>query len=106
MKRRQGRTQVPCKRSTPTEPKFRRVVCNDQRCQAGVSKGRRAWNDWRARAMGSGRSPLKACARNLTKRIDGVLAQCRWKLNTLVLEGMNNKVKVLKRMAYGFRDDD
>jgi len=67
---------------------------------------RRAWNDWLARAMESGIAPLKAFARNLTKRIDGVLAQCRWKLNTSVLEGMNNKVKVLKRMAYGFRDDD
>ena len=67
---------------------------------------RRAWNDWLARAMESGIGPLKAFARNLAKRIDGVLAQCRWKLNTSVLEGMNNKVKVLKRMAYGFRDDD
>ncbi|MCM8535018.1 MAG: transposase, partial [Lentisphaeraceae bacterium] len=25
-------------------------------------------------------------------------------LNTSVLEGMNNKIKVIKRMAYGYRD--
>ncbi len=67
---------------------------------------RRAWEDWLGRAMESGIAPLKAFARNLSKRIDGILAQCQWKLNTSVLEGMNNKVKVLKRMAYGFRDDD
>jgi len=67
---------------------------------------RRAWNGWLARAMESGIGPLKVFARNLAKRIDGILAQCRWKLNTSVLEGINNKVKVLKRMAYGFRDDD
>ncbi|MEQ3681317.1 transposase, partial [Alcanivorax sp.] len=25
---------------------------------------------------------------------------------TSVLEGMNNRIKVIKRMAYGFRDND
>ncbi len=67
---------------------------------------RRAWEDWLARALESGLTPLKTFARNLTKRIDGILAQCRWNLNTSVLEGINNKAKVIKRMAYGFRDDD
>ena len=67
---------------------------------------RRAWEDWLARAVESGLTPLKTFARNLTKRIDGILAQCRWKLNTSILEGINNKAKVIKRMAYGFRDDD
>ncbi|WP_261423103.1 transposase, partial [Serratia quinivorans] len=28
------------------------------------------------------------------------------RLNTSVLEGMNNKIKVIKRMAYGYRDND
>lgn len=66
----------------------------------------RAWEDWLARAQESRLTPLKAFARNLAKRIDGILAQCRWKLNTSILEGINNKAKVIKRMAYGFRDDD
>ena len=66
---------------------------------------RRAWNDWLARAQESGITALKTFARNLAKRIDGVLAHCRWDLNTSVLEGMNNKIKVIKRMAYGYRDD-
>ncbi|WP_242435400.1 transposase, partial [Acinetobacter baumannii] len=28
------------------------------------------------------------------------------RLNTSVLEGMNNRIKVIKRMAYGYRDTD
>jgi transposase len=67
---------------------------------------RRAWNDWLERAMESGIPALRTFARNLAKRIGGILAHCRWDLNTSVLEGMNNKIKVLKRMAYGYRDDD
>ncbi len=34
------------------------------------------------------------------------VAHCHWKLNTSVVEGVNNKIKVLKRIAYGYRDED
>ena len=44
-------------------------------------------------------------AKNLARRIDEVLSHCRWKLNTSVLKGINNKIKVLKRIAYGYRDE-
>ena len=37
---------------------------------------------------------------------DGILAHCRFPLGTNLIEGINNKIKVIKRMAYGFRDDD
>ena len=50
--------------------------------------------------------PLRKFARNLKERIRGVLAHCLWPLHTSLLEGINNKIKVIKRMAYGFRDDD
>ncbi|NMC48467.1 MAG: transposase [Desulfovibrio sp.] len=33
------------------------------------------------------------------------MAHCRHRLHTSLLEGINNKIKVIKRMAYGFRDD-
>ncbi len=36
----------------------------------------------------------------------GILAHANWPLHTSLLEGINNKIKVIKRMAYGFRDDD
>ena len=45
--------------------------------------------------------------RSLRRRLahDG-LAHARWPLHTSLLEGINNKIKVIKRMAYGFRDDE
>lgn len=66
---------------------------------------RRFWRQWYRRAMCSRIEPLKLFARRLKKRIDGVLAHCRWPLHTSLLEGINNKIKVIKRMAYGFRDN-
>ncbi len=66
---------------------------------------RRAWEDWVARAMESGIKPLVHFAERMAVYLPGILAHCRWNLNTSVLEGINNKIKVLKRMAYGYRDD-
>jgi transposase len=67
---------------------------------------RRFWEDWYKRAIRSRIGPLKDFARRLKERIGGVLAHCRHQLHTSLLEGINNKIKVIKRMAYGFRDDD
>lgn len=55
--------------------------------------------------MASGIPALIAFAKNLATRIDGVISHCRYPLHTGLLEGINNKIKGLKRMAYGFRDD-
>lgn len=60
---------------------------------------------WYQRAIRSRIAPLKAFARHLKARVTGILAHCRYPLHTSLLEGMNNKIKVLKRMAYGYRDD-
>ena len=65
----------------------------------------RFWEQWRRRAIRSRIEPLKKFARNLNERIAGVIAHCHWPLHTSLLEGINNKIKVIKRMAYGFRDD-
>lgn len=64
------------------------------------------WNNWYSRAIRSRIEPLKRFARNLKPYLPGILAHCHYPLHTSVLEGINNKIKVLKRMAYGFRDDD
>jgi hypothetical protein len=48
---------------------------------------------------------LKAFARRLKPYLPGILAHCRWPLGTNLIEGINNRIKVIKRMAYGFRDD-
>ena len=67
---------------------------------------RRFWEQWYSRAMHSRIEPLKKFARRLKEYLPGILAHCRWPLHTSLLEGINNKIKVIKRMAYGFRDDD
>ena len=71
-----------------------------------VTYARRFWEGWYQRAIRSRIEPLKAFARNLKCHIDGVLAHCTYPLHTSLIEGINNKIKVIKRMAYGFRDDD
>jgi len=70
---------------------------------AGYAK--RFWDQWYHRAMRSRIPALKKFARNLKPLIDGILAHCRYPLGTNLIEGINNKIKVIKRMAYGFRDD-
>jgi transposase len=67
---------------------------------------RRFWEGWFTRALRSRIEPLKRFAVKLNERIHGILAHCRHPLNTSILEGINNKIKVIKRMAYGFRDDE
>ena len=69
-------------------------------------QARTAWQAWLTRAVESGIKPIVAFARRLEPYIHGILAHCRWPLHTSLLEGINNKIKVIKRMAYGFRDDD
>lgn len=66
---------------------------------------RQFWRAWRRRAMSSGIEPLKKFTRNLSRYVDGILAHCRWPLGTNMIEGINNTIKVIKRTAYGFRDD-
>lgn len=65
----------------------------------------RFWQQWYHRAIRSRIDPLKAFARKLKEYLPGILSHCRFPLHTSVLEGINNKIKVIKRMAYGFRDD-
>jgi transposase len=65
----------------------------------------RAWKQWYGWAVHSRIPALVTCARNLKAKLPGILAHCRYPLNTGLLEGINNKIKVLKRMAYGFRND-
>jgi len=65
----------------------------------------RFWQQWYRRAIHSRIAPLKAFARRLKPYVPGILAHCRWPLGTNLIEGINNRIKVIKRMAYGFRDD-
>jgi len=66
----------------------------------------RFWKEWRARALRSRIDPLKRFARRLAEKLEGILAHCWFPLHTSLLEGMMNQIKVIKRKAFGFRDDD
>ncbi|OAT43574.1 transposase [Kluyvera georgiana ATCC 51603] len=64
------------------------------------------WNDWYRQSQESGIKALKQFAEKLKGYVGGIIASATHRLNTSVLEGMNNKIKVIKRMAYGYRDND
>lgn len=64
------------------------------------------WQHWYDMALESGLEPAKQFARRLKPYLHGVVASATHRMNTSVLEGMNNKIKVIKRMAYGYRDND
>jgi transposase len=66
----------------------------------------RALLQWCALAYDSGLAPLIRFAKGLLRHADGILNHCRYPLHTGRLEGINNKVKVMKRQAYGYRDQE
>lgn len=63
------------------------------------------WDDWLKMAMDSGIKALQHFARNLSRYVAGIVASATYRLHTSALEGMNNRIKVMKRMAYGYRDN-
>jgi transposase len=67
---------------------------------------RRFWRAWYRRALASRLQPLIRFARHLESQIEGIINHCNYPLNNGFLEGVMNKIKVLKRIAYGYRDDD
>ncbi|RQS16872.1 ISL3 family transposase, partial [Burkholderia sp. Bp8992] len=66
----------------------------------------RAWEQWIRQARQSGIAPLKLFAERLQNYWHGIRARCRHPLNTSVVEGINNTIKVIKRRAYGYRDEE
>ena len=66
----------------------------------------RAWQHWCDQAHQSGIAALSTFAQRLQSYLHGIIARCRHPLNTSVVEGINNTIKVIKRRAYGYRDQD
>ncbi len=61
-------------------------------------------DDWIKRAKVSGINMLKSFAKTLSNHRKGILAYYNFPISTGPLEGTNNKIKTMKRQAYGFRD--
>lgn len=66
---------------------------------------RRHLQSWCKRALESGITQLIVMAKTLRAHATGILNDCRHPISTGELEGINNKIKTLKRKAYGFRDE-
>ena len=62
------------------------------------------WTHWFRQAESSGIASLVLFAKRLKPYAEGIIASATYPLNTSVLEGVNNRIKVIKRMAYGYRD--
>ena len=64
----------------------------------------RFFEGWCQRTFDSGISVLQDFARRLQAHWHGIRSHCLYPLHTSVLEGINNTIRVMKRMAYGYRD--
>jgi transposase len=62
--------------------------------------------DWVARAEASGISLLIRFCKTLRLHAVGLLNYYHYAISTGPLEGTNNKIKTMKRQAYGFRDQE
>lgn len=59
---------------------------------------------WCAQAMESGITQMVGLAQTLRAHATGILNYFTHRISTGKLEGINNKIKTLKRKAYGYRD--
>ena len=51
-------------------------------------------------------SHLQWFGRLLDNHFEGIIAHATYKISSGKMEGINNKIKVLRRQAYGLPDDD
>lgn len=69
-----------------------------------VEWARATLDQWCAVAHQDGHPALTRFAQGLKRYAYGILSHCRHPMHTGRLEGVNNKIKVIKRIAYGFHD--
>lgn len=67
---------------------------------------RESWESWYQRALESGIAAVVRFANRLKLEAEYIINHALHPLHTSLLEGINNKVKVMKRMAYGYRDEE
>jgi len=64
----------------------------------------KALDQWCALARSLKQKSLTSFAKMLQRHRDGILNHCHYPIHTGKLEGVNNKIKVIKRKAYGYHD--
>ncbi len=60
--------------------------------------------EWCEVARQDGHPALVQFAEKLERHQYGIITHCKHQIHTSKLEGVNNKIKVVKRIAYGFHD--
>ena len=65
----------------------------------------KGWNDWFRAAEESNIPALVRFANLKKQRIKGLIAHAKHPISTGKLEGFNNKIKVAKRIGYGYRNE-
>jgi len=63
-------------------------------------------DEWCSVALQDGHRKLATFAGCLERYRYGILNHCRHPIHTSRIEGVNNKIKVIKRVAYGFHDPE
>jgi transposase len=74
--------------------------------QADKRTARRFLKGWLERARSSGVRMLERFADTLEEHQEGILNYYDYQISTGPLEGTNNKIQLLKRQAYGYRDHE
>lgn len=69
-------------------------------------QARRALRQWCALAVESGIPALIQFAAQMKRHERGIIAHAKYPIHTGRLEGTNNRIKVIKRIAYGFHDPE
>ena len=69
------------------------------------SQALEGWTKWFEAAKSSGIPALVKFATQKEKRLPGLAAHAIFQISTGKLEGFNNKIKVAKRIGYGYRDE-
>lgn len=69
-------------------------------------KMRRGWKDWCDMAKASGIEELRKFAEKKEKHTEKIINHAKMPISSGVIEGCMNKIKVIKRTAFGFRDFD
>lgn len=68
-------------------------------------EARTGWKNWFEGAKASGIPALVKFAELKERRLEGLVAHAKHNISTGKLEGFNNKIKVAKRVGYGYRDE-
>jgi transposase len=69
---------------------------------------RRFFENWRAALKWQRLKPYEEFAKKIERHWDGIASYCQWedKVSLGFVEGLNNKIRVIQRRAYGLRDEE